>query len=381
MKFTTRFTPLIALAVCTALISATLPTIGLQAQTAAPIAPGTPAPTTQSTVTSDPSCTLSVGDCSLLAQATANVALQKTFTQTVDFALVLNDKNPLNITAKGSGPFAFDPTAAPLGFRTALDLVTTDSRKTTAGALSLVVTNGDLYYKTGTNWQAVQLTGKSDVPVGTPSATLAATLTPTRVPPTLAATSPSAIPTLNTLTADLATLTAQPGVVTLTRNSANATLDNQAMAQFVYTFDLQKLVESPGSAPAITDLLKAVLAAGGKAAVAARLNERTVQAVLALVGRGLGKSTLTVTRWVGLTDQQFHAIDVEIGIDFRLNPLPTAKSTTGTLHLLVTLGAIGTPVTITVPTATSVSNASQLGSSLLNGSGLLSGPLGALLGR
>jgi hypothetical protein len=292
-------------------------------------------------------------DCKILAAADAKLADLTTFAYETELTVKVTFQGTANIKLKGSGqveidlskvaPDATDPLSVLLPVTMSLDLTGssttvngTDS-KTTPLTASVILSDNVLYAKNagatswiGTPLSALQGTGNS-------SANLTASL--------------NANPQLAEFVKDPAVLKAIASIPNIrnfikqTKTANSPTYDNQKQAEFVTTFDFQTLIKAKEMYPVLRGLMKA----GGSTT---KVNDAVAAQIATALGTALKGSTLKITRWVGTTDSEYHALVVDFIINF--NPavvgVPNMKAMGFNLHFGIKLKDIGKPVSIEVPT-------------------------------
>ena len=316
-------------------------------------------------------CSLAAADCTALSTADANLAKETSFAMEFEFSLDVKGDSPASAQASGTGQFAVDPkismtdpTAAANGIQFQLDAKASSSgSSSSSGSVSVVITNGVIYFKTDKqDWQGAkladvfksiqsQMAGLGGGFGGSGSANSAGAAQMAQM---------FSDPDVMSAIASIANI---KGFITLEKTSNTPALEGQNMSEFVETISPAALLSSPDFATA----MKTILAAAAKAnpSAATGMNPDQITALLPMVGGMIGDTNLKITRWVGQTDNMYHAL----GLDLNLNINPgafgggSASPTTGTVHFLIKLTKVGQPVTVTAPS----------GAKMIDMSGALSG--------
>ncbi len=285
---------------------------------------------------------LADADCKILSTADANVVKETSFAQEFTFSLKANNNGQATeINATGTGSFAVDPammgkmnmsdpTAALAGLKLSLDV--TGSTKGTgsdqSGKASLIIVNGVIYANAndGKGWMGAKLSDLTSqgtsMAAGNPAAAMA--------------TDPA-------LLAALAKIPSIPGFIKLEKTTNSPELDGQKQIEFVYTLDIKSLVTSK-------DLYPIIKTIAGAAGGGSDLTDEQLAQFGQLAGTALGNTTIKITRWVGATDNLYHALAIDLNAS--IDPAVMGGSgpaTTVALNLLVKLTKVGQPVDIKAP--------------------------------
>ncbi len=323
-------------------------------------------------------CTLAAADCTALSTADTNLAKETSFAMAFEFSLDIKGDSPASAQASGTGQFAVDPskmtdpTAAANGIQLQLDAKGSGSGTSSgSGSLSVVITNGVAYFKTDTqDWQGVNLAdaiklGQAQIANGaggfggSASAGSAGAAQMAQM-----FSDPDVISALNSI-GNI------KGFITLAKTSNTPQLEGQNMSEFVETISPAALLSSPDFATALKAIFGAVQKMNPGATSAGGMNPDQLTAMMPMVGSMIGDTNLKITRWVGQTDNMYHAL----GLDLNLNINPgafgggSATPTTGTVHFLIKLTKVGQPVTLTAPAGAKMIDLSAM----MGGAGALSG--------
>ena len=275
-------------------------------------------------------CTMAAADCTTLATANANLAKETSFQVDVEFKLSLSGKLNLDTQSTGTGEFAVSP-AANLGDLAAvlsgvqfkLDLNnTTGTANTAAGTTNFVVAYGAAYLKTTGDWQG---TNVAEI-LKAAQAKLGSQLNDPKFM--------KAVESIQNIKG-----------FTEAKTTNTPTLDGQNMTEFTDTVLLSSLLKSPD----FGTMLKPVLAGVTTSVpfLSGPLTNLLSGRALPLLSLLVDDSKITITRWVGQTDNEYHAFGVDINVNVKEGPL--GKPTTGTIHLLVKMTKIGEAVSVTPP--------------------------------
>jgi len=325
-------------------------------------------------------CTLAAADCKILSTADSNISKETSFTQAFDFNVDVNTgSQKVNIKASGTGPFGVVANATdPLGgFQMQMDMTgsTTGTGSDSSGTINIIIVDGVLYLKGNVGsqkmdtWQGVKLSdlqslamsqmgamtgggaagGSSALPGGVDPSKFTGLLNDPAVMTSLAA-----IPTIK-------------GFITQEKTANSPDLDGQKQVEFVYTFSPKALLDSKEILPLAKALISAAASMGGASSGAtAALTDDQVTQYLQLASGVLGDSNLKITRWVGSTDNMYHAL----GLDLNVNVAAGSSPITATVHLLVKLTKVGAPVTVKAPDGAKMINPAQM----MGGAGAGSSP-------
>ena len=349
MKFGTRFSLIASVAMAAGLV----PAMSAQAQGS--------------------TCTLAAADCQLISDASANVAKENSFVQTFTFKVDIQGSSPATLTVTGSGPFAVDASAnikdqkaVINAIQMQLDLAASGSTSAQSGKISIVIKGGNLYIQdpTTSKWTGI------DLNVGITQAQAAIQQmqsSSASSSSSSAASSAQAQQMMTQLMSDPAVLTSLrklpdiKGFITQAR-IADATLENQAMAQFQYTVNPGVLFTSPDVLPLVKALLKAAAAASpSSASQFSQMGDQQLQGMLMMGGGVLGTTNVQVTRWVGQNDKLFHALDVLINLNIDPTTMGgTGSPTNGTIDFNIQLTKVGQPVSVTAPAGATMLDLSQM---------------------
>jgi len=301
-------------------------------------------------------CTLAAADCQTLATADANAAKETSFALQLEFSVSIKGDSPVAAQASGQGQFAItpgtsmtDPTAMGNAVQASLDITGSSTAPSASnGSASLVVTGGVIYFKTSTqDWKAYKL---SDVFTAVQSQMAGAGggfggagggANPTQI--TAALQSPAVI------NAFLG-LQNIKGFITQEKTANTPQLENQTMSEFVDTISPSALLSSPDFATALKAIMAAVAPATGGAGAAGGFNSDQLGQMMPLFSQMLGDTNLKITRWVGQTDNMYHAFGLDLNLNVNTAAMGGSSApVTGTIHFLVKLTKIGQPVTVTAP--------------------------------
>ncbi len=326
-------------------------------------------------------CTLAAADCTTLATADANAAKESSFAFEFEFKADIKGDSPTSGDSTGTGQFgiapntsATDPTALANGIQLQFDAKGSGSGggSSGSGAVSLVISKGVLYFKTDQqDWQGINLAdaiklgqaqmaggaGGFGASAGAASAGAAQMAQMFSDPDMMSA---------------LSSISNIKGFITLEKTSNSPQLEGQNMSEFVETISPAALLSSPDFATALKTIFAAVAKANPSAGAAAGgMNPDQLTAMMPIVSSMIGDTNLKITRWVGQTDNMYHAL----GLDLNLNINPgafgggSAAPTTGTVHFLIKLTKVGQPVTVAAPTGAKMIDLSAM----MGGAGALSG--------
>ncbi len=304
MKSTKRLVLMLALA-----CFAALPLVGARAQ--------------------GPACTLADADCKLLAAAEANNGKLTSFQQDFTFTYTLGGVGgaaPTNTTASGTGAFTggmpanmmSDPTAALGTIKASLDVTGTSNGA--SGKTQIIITDGTLYINDGTGWKARPMSELLQRAMNSSPAT------PASDSPALALLGNPA------LAQGLMALPNVKGIATLAKE-AGPDVDGVKTSAFVYNIDVPTLLNAPEFAPILSAAASQMMGGAGGAI--------PVQTLTSL----LKNPKLSLTRYVGDSDQLFHGVAIKFSGTLDLGGATSDIS----LALDVKLSKIGQPFTITAP--------------------------------
>src|SRR5262249_29357112 len=261
-----------------------------------------------------------------------------------------------DISVKGNGPVAFDPSAAgglrsgdmaafsKFMFEDTIAWSATTNNETKTGNFEVRIVNGMIYFQgdnvTNGKWESLDpqqfaRAGKA----GGPKA-FGQNVNPVQALAMLGA---------------ISKLAQTPGFIRAER-TADTTVEGQQIATFVYHFDIQKLLTSPDFATFIKTM-------GAQNPRLQNVTTEQLQTYLKMAANALQNTTFSVTRMVGVTDKLPHGF----GIDGVLNVDPkaaaamaammqssgaqdaNAEPVKANLHFLLTISGIGNKVTVTAP--------------------------------
>ena len=335
MKFGKQFSLLAAVALATAFV----PAFSAQAQDKS-------------------GCTLSADDCKLIATAETNVAKENVFYQ--DFELTTSTSvgsQQTGLSVTGKGPLSHDVTSTDFLNAYQLQLDLTGSRKgsanDTTGNIGLVLTGGALYFKTDViPWTGLKIAdmmsmlGSGAMGAGGTGGAGAGGLMGGMGAMT-GGLDPTQILGLLGFSNTFAAIVADPNskdFLKQEKTSNTPTLEDQKMSEFLYTIDLKKVQSAD-----VLGLVKTLVSLGGGVAggSVSSMSDDQFQAFLASTS---ADSSLTVTRWVGQTDNEYHAL----GLDLKMGFKPQAGANGGAAlslntHFLIKLTKVGQAVTINPP--------------------------------
>jgi len=306
-------------------------------------------------------CTLAAADCTLLTTANSNVGKETSFTQDFDFKVtVKTGTQNVDISATGTGPFTVNTGASMTDMNSvhnavdmALDITgsTTGTGTDQSGKFSMVITKGVFYFKTDKqDWQGVKLSDALKAAQSQGSSMTGGSSSG-------AAGQAAALFQDPAILQSLTNLANTPSLVVLTKTANAPTLDGQTMAEFVYTISLKGIATSKDLYP----LIRAILKASGSTT---DLPDAQLAQFSSIAGSALSNTTFTITRWVGTTDNEYHAL----GIDLVAAIDPTTLGSSGdpvnaNFHLLVKLSKVGQPVTVTAPAGAKMVDTSSMSGS------------------
>ncbi len=283
-------------------------------------------------------CTLAADDCKILSTADANVSKETSFNQDFSFSLKASGTSSVDVEATGSGLFGLDSGASMTDFTSGKGIkLTLDITASTkgmgsdqSGKTNLVIVDGVAYVNVndGKGWQGVKLSDAMQAGGGTAGMMNNPAVAAFQDPAFLQAL--AAIPNIK-------------GFITLTKTEA-PDLDGQKMVGFTYALDLKTLATSKEIYP----LIKAALKASGQGS--ADVPDDQLAQITSVAGKALADTTFTITRWVGATDNLYHAL----AIDLKAKIDPTSMGQTGdptnvSLNLTVKLTKVGQPVDVKAP--------------------------------
>ncbi|MHB8627667.1 MAG: hypothetical protein ACYDBJ_20180 [Aggregatilineales bacterium] len=322
-------------------------------------------------------CTLAAADCTTLATADTNAAKETSFAMEFEFSLDIKGDSPASAQATGTGQFAVapntsttDPTAMANGIQLSLDAKGSGKGANSgSGAVSLVVTNGVLYFKTDKqDWQGVKLAdaiklGQAQMAGGAGGFGGGASASAGAAQMAQMFSDPDVMSALSSISNI-------KGFITLEKTSNSPQLEGQNMSEFVETISPAALLSSPDFATALKTIYAAVQKMNPGAAPSGGMNPDQITAMMPMVGSMIGDTNLKITRWVGQTDNMYHAL----GLDLNLNVNPgvmggKGTATTGTVHFLIKLTKVGQPVTVAAPAGAKMIDLSAM----MGGAGALSG--------
>jgi hypothetical protein len=148
-------------------------------------------------------------------------------------------------------------------------------------------------------------------------------------------------------------LPSNSGFVKLTKTANTPLLDGQKQTEFVYTYDLPTLIKSKEMRP----VFRALLVASGNGI---KLNDSQLLAVGSILSRLFTGTTITLTRWVGTKDMDFHAAIIDATIKYdpstiaSLLPRNTANLGAGgsiKVHMAAKLTKLNQPISAITPPA------------------------------
>ncbi len=298
---------------------------------------------------------LNQSDCALVNAAFTGDAMRKLSSFTQDFSVSLKTTgstaaNAIDFKADGKGPVALTSDAigqllggnfgslpvAQLVAQNTLSASLSTGSVNTAGTLEIRIVNGVLYYQgdkvTNGEWRSIDLK----------------TMGQRRTIRSLG----SGMNILQLAQAALALrrLEATSGLIKAAR-IADLTIDNQPIAQIVYTVNLSLLFKSPDIEP----LLRVVLQSGGN-----KVSNDQLKQISANLASTFQNATFSITRLIGTTDKLSHGIGVDLSGKFAAKGVLAlagggAPNTTETApldltaHFLVTLSSVGSPVSVSAP--------------------------------
>lgn len=286
---------------------------------------------------------LADADCKILSTADANLAKETSFNQEFTFSLKTdaNGQN-VNVSATGSGPFAVDakamssatasdPTAALSGLKLQMDVQGSakGNGSDQSGKFSIIIVDGVFYYNAndGKGWQGAKLSDIASQGTGMTAGN----------PAMAAAQSPE-------LLAALAKIPSIPGFIKLQKTSNSPDLEGQKMVEFVYNVDLKALVTSKDLLP----IVKTISSAMGQDT--STMTDEQFSQFSTMAGSALSDTTIKITRWVGSTDNLYHALGLDINAKIDPSKMGGSGAVTNfSMNLLVKLTKVGQPVDVKAP--------------------------------
>jgi len=321
-------------------------------------------------------CTLAAADCQTLATADANVAKETSFAYSYEFKADVKGDSSFSGDSTGSGQFSItapanvtDSTAWANGVQWSLDAKGsgTGGGSSGSGSVSIVVTGGVVYYKTATqDWQGFKIADAFGSNQAAGGAGMGGGFNPAQMQQMLSN------PDVMKAFASLANI---KGFITQEKTSNTPQVEGQNMTEFVVTLSPARLLSSPDFATALKAIVAAAMANTPNAGAAGSMNIDQYAAMLPMFGAMLGDTNLKITRWVGQTDNMYHAFGLDLHLNVNMGAMGGGSSstpTTGTIHFLIQLTKVGQPVTVTAPTGVKLSSPpSMMGG--MSGGGVMPG--------
>ncbi len=300
----------------------------------------------------NPACAgLAAADCKILSAADANLAKESPF----KFVLGLSLKYKIarqsgSMDLKGDGVFDGDLQALAASDPAALNTVkmTLDlsgsvnvGQTLSGGSLTttshLIVADGNLYFRNNEadQWRGMNL---ADAVARNQSANLLG-----------GSTSNASTKMLQDLVNDpqfkkaIAAIPTIKGFITIQKTKNTPELEGQKQVEFVYTYNIQTLVKAKELYP----VYRAIMKASGST-----ISYSNTQ--LAQIGQTLGTmlygTTLKITRWVGVKDNQYHAYFIDLALRLNMGIVgQSANSGTFDFHFLLKVSQVGQPVDVVAP--------------------------------
>ncbi len=296
---------------------------------------------------------LSADDCTIITAANANLESVTSFTQSFNFSLNVGGLaamggSDIAVSADGSGPFVFDPTAADptAGLGMALDIngSATSDGETDSGTFSLVIVDGVFYAQNPQSgqWEGMTLADLQSQMGGMMGGEPGAAMDPTAMMGDLPPEAMQAIGALASL--DPMSIPGFLSQVRLTDEAVNGV--NSAV--FEFTIDLAPLLASEEFQTALNSAVEAAAEADPSAAQAAMM--------VPMLQQGL-TGTVKFTRWIGIADQIPQRVSFAINGAFDLSAMMGGSSSGGQqmdpitldMNLTVDLSAVNATAAPTAP--------------------------------
>jgi len=294
---------------------------------------------------------LSAADCKPLADASANIANIKSFTFAYNLTIsgtasstgstmnMTTAATPdattstaatvtaaqINTSVKGTGSITSATGADPISAISAQMSVEPSSDMTGGKASTILLTlvNGNLF---------VERSGEQPLGIG------------------LAQTGPGLLQAYGSPVASASTdflnVLAVPGAITIVRTANSPDVGGQKQIEYVYTLNANALLDSKEIVIFLRTLAGLLPIPGSGLEQFATMSDQEITKQLATYKDTLKNLKITVTRWVGTQDNQFHALVLQVTGDLNQQ----GNSLTGlNANFTVTLDKINQPVTITAP--------------------------------